>query len=579
MKTDHEKPDTSGATLSPQAPQQLLHDLRVHQIELELQNEELRRTQMSLDAERARYFDLYDMAPVGYCTLSEQGLILEANLTAATLLGMARSELIKQPFSRFVESLDQDAYYRHRKQLVDTGLTQSRELRMVAQNGNGFWAHLEATIAQNADGAAVHRVVLTNISERVGLDQALRENNLELEHARNMADKANRAKSEFLSNMSHELRSPLNAILGFAQLMESGSPPPTSTQKARIDHILQAGWYLLDLINDILDLALIESGRITLSLEPLSLPAVFADCASMIAPLAEQNRIRVNFVQLNHPCVVHADRTRLTQLLVNLLSNAVKYNRTEGSVEVTVASVAPTRLRIQVRDSGHGLSAEKLTQLFEPFNRLGQEASAIEGTGIGLVVCKRLAELMDGAIGAESSVGVGSVFWIELNQSDTPVIAAAADENNATAQMSLLQCGVLHTLLYVEDNRANRELMEQMLAPRADLSLRCACDGAQGIAMARSQRPDVILLDINLPGISGLEVLRILQQDPATRSIPVLAISANAMPGDIEKGLAAGFLRYLTKPLKAKDLMQTLDLALEVAQESLGGKESGKGCL
>jgi PAS domain S-box-containing protein len=566
MKTDNGKRGNSGEALSVQATQQLLHDLQVHQVELELQNEELRRTQLALDAERARYFDLYDMAPVGYCTLSEQGLILEANLTAANLLGVARSELIKQPFSRFIQDESQDSYYLHRKRLFDTGLTQSCELPMVAQDGSGFWAHLEATIAQNADGVALHRAVLTDISDRIHLDQALQEKNLELEGARAAADKANRAKSEFLSNMSHELRSPLNAILGFAQLMESGSPPPTLTQKARIDHILQAGWYLLELINEILDLALIESGRMALSLEPLSLTDVLSDCASMIGPLAEQNGIQVRFAQLEHPFVVHADRTRLTQLVVNLLSNAIKYNRVGGTVDVTLGLAAPARLRIRVRDSGHGLSAERLAQLFEPFNRLGQENSAIEGTGIGLVVCKRLVEMMGGAIGVESSVGVGSVFWIELNLSDTPVLAVAAEESIAPAQMPLLQGGGLHTLLYVEDNRANLELVAQMLAPRADLHLLCASDGAQGIALARSQHPDVILLDINLPGISGLEVLRILRQDPATRSIPVLAISANAMPGDIEKGLAAGFLRYLTKPFKVKELMQTLDLALEVAR-------------
>lgn len=562
--------------MAPQATQQLLHDLQVHQVELELQNEELRRTQIALDAERARYFDLYDLAPVGYCTLSEQGMILEANLTAATLLGVARSELIARPFSRFILDVCQDTYYLHRKRLFDSGLTQSCELRMVAHDGTGFWAHLEASIAQNADGAALHRVVLTDISDRIRLDQALHENNLELENARKVADKANRAKSEFLSSMSHELRSPLNAILGFAQLMESGSPPPTLMQKDRIDHILQAGWYLLELINEILDLALVESGNLSLSLETLSLADVLSDCTSMIQPLAEQNGIQVSIAQFDRPCFVHADRTRLTQLVLNLLSNAVKYNRVGGTVEVTFDSVASGRLRISVRDSGKGLSAEKLAQLFEPFNRLGQEASAIEGTGIGLVVCKRLIEMMDGAIGVESTVGTGSVFWIELNLSATTSLTTVVDEPMALQAMPLLHGSRLHTLLYVEDNPANLTLVEQLLARRADLILLSAMDGAQGVALARSQQPDVILLDINLPGLSGLEVLRILREDPATRTIPVLAISANAMPGDIEKGLAAGFLRYLTKPIKVKELMQALNLALEVAQAPLAGQKSGE---
>jgi PAS domain S-box-containing protein len=569
MKTDHRKPGDSGVALAPQATQQLLHDLQVHQIELELQNEELRRTQMALEAEHARYFDLYDMAPVGYCTLSEQGLILEANLTAATLLGVARSELIKQPFSRFVQSVDQDAYYRHRKQLLDTGLTKSCELSMMAQHGRGFWGHLEATIAQNADGAALHRVVLTDISDRIRLDQALRENNLELERARNIADKANRAKSDFLSSMSHELRSPLNAILGFAQLMESGSPPPTSTQKARIDHILKAGWYLLDLINEILDLALIESGKPSLVLEALSLADVFADCANMIQPLSEQSGIRVDFAEFQQPCFVRADRTRLTQLIMNLLSNAVKYNRVAGAVAVTLGTPAPDRVRISVRDSGYGISEQRLAHLFEPFNRLGQEAGAIDGTGIGLVVCKRLVEMMDGAIGVESTVDTGSVFWIDLNLSLAPSRAATSDAAAVSPARPRTDGNSWRTLLYIEDNKTNLELVRQLLSSRTDLKFLSAADGDQGIELARSQLPDVILMDINLPGISGLEVLRILREDRSTRNIPVLALSASAMPQDIENGLAAGFLRYLTKPIKVKDLMQALDLALELAKAPL----------
>jgi PAS domain S-box-containing protein len=222
---DSSQAPVSAASLPPQSTEQLLHDLRVHQIELELQNKELRNTKCELDAERARYFDLYDLAPVGYCTLSAQGLLLETNLTAATLLGLARGELIRRPFSRFVLKADQDIYYLYHRQLLASGQTQSCELRMLTHAGTSFWAHLEATIARNADGAAVYRLIVTDISERKRLDRTLHERNIELDSARQAADKANRAKSDFLSSMSHELRSPLNSILGFAQLLESGSPP------------------------------------------------------------------------------------------------------------------------------------------------------------------------------------------------------------------------------------------------------------------------------------------------------------------------------------------------------------------
>jgi PAS domain S-box-containing protein len=550
-----------GMPLSPHATQQLLHDLQTHQIELELQNEELHRTQVALDAERARYFDLYDLAPVGYCTVSEAGLILEANLTAATLLGVSRVNLIKKAFSRFIANTDQDVYYLHRKKLFDCGQTQSCELRMVKPDGTSFWAHLEASSAQIAGGARLHRVVLANISDRKNMDQALQEKNLELESARHMADKANRAKSEFLSSMSHELRSPLNSILGFAQLLESGSPEPTLGQKGKINHILQAGWYLLELINEILDLSMVESGKLSLSMESLPLADVLRDCQNMIRPLADQNGIQLSFAPVESHCFVHADQTRLTQLMVNLLSNAVKYNRPGGTVEVTFRPVEGRRLRICVRDSGKGLSADDLANLFQPFNRLGQEATSIEGTGIGLVVCKRLVGMMQGSIGVESTLGVGSMFWIELNLAAAAQLPTVADEVLAP-QVPHRPAGEPRTVLYIEDDLANRELVEELVARRPDLHLLSAQDGVQGIALARSTQPDVILTDIHLRGISGFEVRRILLEDPLTKHIPMLAISANAMPGDIEEGLAAGFFSYLTKPFKVGALMQALDLAI-----------------
>src|SRR5450830_399554 len=457
------------------------------------------------------------------------------------------------------------------------GIEDIYELTYIRKDGSRFGAVVSVTALRDAQNTIIGYLLIGTDNtarqrveaERAVLDQALRDKNVELESARQAADKANLAKSEFLSSMSHELRSPLNAILGFAQLMESGVPPPTATQKASIDQILHGGWYLLELINEILDLALIESGRLSLSMEPIALPDVLLDCQAMIEPQAQKSDIRISFPQFNAPCFVNADRTRVKQVIVNLMSNAIKYNRVGGAVEVTCKKVAAQRLRISVRDSGEGLSAEKLTQLFQPFNRLGQEVGAEEGTGIGLVVSKRLVELMGGEIGAQSIVGTGSVFWFELNLVAAPQFAANTDAPLVLAQPQIESGAPQRTLLYVEDNRANMELVKQLIARRPDMRLLSARDGMQGITLARIHLPKVILMDINLPGISGLQALKILREDPATRHIPVLAISANAMPRDIEKGLQAGFLRYLTKPIKVNEFMEVLDMALEVAQAGL----------
>ena len=352
--------------------------------------------------------------------------------------------------------------------------------------------------------------------------------------------------------------------------MESGSPLPTPDQKANIDQILQAGWYLLELINEILDLSLIESGKLSLSLEPMSLSEVLLDCQAMIEPQGQKRGIKLTFPQFDIPYFVRVDRTRVKQVLINLLSNAIKYNRAGGTVEVTCSASAAKRIRISVRDTGEGLSPEKLAQLFRPFNRLGQEVSDEEGTGIGLVVSKRLVELMGGVIGVESTVGKGSVFWIELNLTAEPQPAAGAAEPRAVAQAQVQHSAPLRTLLYVEDNPANLKLVEQLIARRPDMRLLSVADGNLGIELARDNQPDVILMDINLPGISGIQALKILREDPVTAHIPVLAISANAMPHDIKNGLEAGFFRYLTKPIKVNEFMDALNVALEYADKEGG---------
>src|SRR5579872_1130966 len=273
----------------------------------------------------------------------------------------------------------------------------------------------------------------------------------------------------------------------------------------------------------------------------------------------------MTFPLFDVPCFVDVDRTRVKQVLINLLSNAIKYNQPNGTVAVDCTMRTPDRIRISVRDTGAGLPPDMLQQLFQPFNRLGQETGTEEGTGIGLVMSKRLVEMMGGLIGVESTVGSGSVFWFELNSAVEPRLAI----DHSTTEIVPAQVrhdAPLRTLLYVEDNPANLMLVEQLIARRPDMRLLSARDGIRGVEIARDSHPDVILMDINLPGISGIMALRILAEDPTTAHIPVVALSANAMPRDIEKGLEAGFFRYLTKPIKVNEFMETLDVALKFAK-------------
>jgi CheY-like chemotaxis protein len=413
--------------------------------------------------------------------------------------------------------------------------------------------------------------MLIDITERKRLDQVLLENNIELKKSKNLAEKANRAKSDFLSNMSHELRTPLSAILGFAQLLEASNPPPTVNQKRSVDQILQAGWYLLDLINEILDLTLIESGRLPVSMETVSLSELIGECETMIEPQANNRSISLHFPTFESPIVVKADITRLKQALINLLSNAIKYNRHRGSVTVTCDECAPNRMRISVEDTGEGLAPDKLSQLFQPFNRLGKENSSEEGTGIGLVMTKRLVKLMGGNIHVKSIVGKGTTFSIDLDMASAEDIKNDSENPvNVIAMPLQAKSGApKRTLLYIEDNPANLALIEDLIATRTNIVLLSARDGYSGIEIARVAQPDLILMDINLPGISGTEALQILAKDPVTNHIPVIALSANAIPRDIEKGLHAGFHRYLTKPIKINEFMAALDSAFEITRQKI----------
>ena len=490
--------------------------------------------------------------------LDPDGRVVSWNAGAQRIIGYSAEEIVDEHLSRFY--LDADVESGKPQRDLDVATAEGRcqaEGWRTRKDGSRFWANVVTTAIRDQAGTLRGFAKLTrDLTER-------RQVEADLTNAKAAAETANLAKSDFLSGMSHELRTPLNAILGFGQLMESDSPPPSPAQKASIEQILHAGWYLLDLINEILDLALIESGKLSLSPEPMSLRDVMLECTTMIEPQATKRGIHMTFPEFDSPYFIDADRTRVKQILINLFSNAIKYNKEGGTVVVGCTASSRDRIRVTVTDSGAGLPPDKLVQLFQPFNRLGQQAN-IEGTGIGLVVTKRLVELMGGAIGVKSTVGTGSVFWFELVSTAAPGLP---DEVQAPKSLERGSPGdeLLRTVLYVEDNPANLQLVEQLIARRPGMRLLAAADADTGVEIARTRQPDVILMDINLPGISGIEALAILRRDPTTASIPVVALSANAIPRDIEKGLEAGFCRYLTKPIKVHEFMDALDEAFALA--------------
>ncbi len=501
-------------------------------------------------------------------TTDPQGIITDVNKQMEALTGCTRDELIGAPFKNYFT--DPDRAEAGIKLVLSDKKVTDYELTARARDGKETVVSYNASTFYDRDRRLQGVFAAArDVTEQKRVDQILQEKNLELEGARTAAEKANLAKSDFLSSMSHELRSPLNAILGFAQLMESDIPPPQPSQKESITQILTAGWHLLTLINEILDLAKVESGQMPLSREPVSLAEVLRECQGMIDPQAQQRGIKMIFPRLDTPNFVNADRTRLKQVLINLLSNAIKYNVKDGTVEVECAETVPGHMRVSVRDTGAGLYPEQLARLFQPFNRLGQEGGGEEGTGIGLVVAKRLVELMGGTIGVQSTLGTGSVFWFDLITAAEPGLLNDTRETEAIVPATAQHTTRLRTLLYVEDNPANMKLVEQIIARRPDICLLTAINGKLGLQLARDNRPEVILLDINLPGMSGFEVLQILRSDPATAHIPVIAVSANAMQRDIDRGMKAGFFRYITKPIKVGEFMEALKVGLELAATHL----------
>lgn len=532
-----------------------------------------KRTEDTLRESERHLRAVIDALPVAIITTDADGVLTHFNQAAVEFCGRA-PQLGHDKWCVSQKLLRPDgAPLSHEACPMAIALREDRQIlgaEAVAErpDGSRVWFTAHPTPLHDASGKLIGGInMMIDVTERKRLDKVLLENNIELKKAKNQADKANLAKSDFLSNMSHELRTPLSAILGFAQLLASSKTPPTPAQKRSIDQILQAGWYLLELINEILDLTLIESGKLSFSIEQVSLSSLLTECHAIIEPQAIKRNITLSFPTPEKSVWVKADHTRLKQVLINLLSNAVKYNRVSGNVNVTFNEEKPGRIKLYVQDTGEGLTEEKIAQLFQPFNRLGKENSAVEGTGIGLVMTKRLVELMGGEIEVQSKVGEGTVFSIELDlYLHTPVIEH--DSNHMDSELKHARnITDHHTILYIEDNRANLMLVEDIIESRTDLTLFSARDGYTGIEIARSKLPDLILMDINLPGINGTDALKILAKDPLTSHIPVIALSANAIPRDIEKGLAAGFFRYLTKPIKIHEFIDTLDQALHLDTE------------
>jgi PAS domain S-box-containing protein len=436
-----------------------------------------------------------------------------------------------------------------------------REARWRHKDGSYRWFAVALRVAHDERGRPTHSLGhALDITERKSAEEAMLQ-------ARAEAVRANQAKSEFLSRMSHELRTPLNAILGFAQLLQMGALD--REQHDNVEHILRGGRHLLSLINEILDLTRLESGRLlAMSPEPVVVGEVVQECLDLIAPMATEKQIEFQAGEaVAATQAVLADRQRFKQVILNLLSNAVKYNRSGGSVVVTVAEAATGRVQISVTDTGPGISEDERSRLFRPFERLQAEQMRVEGTGLGLALSKRLVEAMGGTIGVESTVGVGSTFWVQLTAaerldvpepSEVPAEAAAA--------------GPTRTVLYIEDNLANVRLLERILARRPSIRLLTAMQGRLGLELIREHRPDVIFLDIDLSDLPGDEVLRILQQDARTSWTPVVIISGNTNPRAHTRLLAAGASAFLTKPLDAAKLLRLLDELLPAEERPSEGE-------
>jgi PAS domain S-box-containing protein len=573
-------PAIATETLSPEETRQLLHELRVHQIELEMQNEELRRTQHELEGSRTRYFELYDLAPVGYLTISENGLIREANLAAATMFDMARGALVNQPISRVILNEDQDIYYLNRKQLLKTGEPQACELRLEKRDGTAFWAHLTASVEQDpstgsgqaADDTPLFRVVLKDISKRKRAEEALRDTNRQLKEqsalAQEMAAKAeeaNAAKSQFLANMSHELRTPMTGVLGMLDIVLLGSLE--AEQREFIESAHTAARSLVRILNDILDMAKIEAGKFSLEAKPFSVRKCVESTFNILIPAAKSKGLDFVFTVADDvPDTLVGDKLRLNQILTNLAGNAIKFTE-QGKVEICVVAggSAPNGKRevtFTVSDTGIGIPDDKKESLFRVFSQVDESHTrSYGGTGLGLAISKEIVECMGGTIGFESEEGVGSLF------SFTVPMEEAILKNDALSATESLLCETITSqegeriphLLLVEDEPHSRKTLG-LLLKWAKYSLDFAENGLKAVEMWEKGKYDLILMDVQMPLMNGFEATLAIREIERERGghTPIVAMTAHAFKEDEERCLAAGMDYFIAKPIDIEKTIQVI---------------------
>ena len=498
-------------------------------------------------------------------TIDHKNRIIEFNPVAEATFGHRRSDVIGRELSSLIVPPEfREAHLAGISHYLKTGegpvLRKRIEVTGMRAGGERFPMELAVTPIDNL-GQPMFTSYIRDISERKAGEEALRLAIEEAEVARETAETANRAKSEFLSRMSHELRTPMNSILGFAQVLARKVAPE---QRKSVDHILKAGRHLLDLINEVLDIARIEANKMQLSPEPVRVSHIVGETLNLIQPLAAQRGCTiVDDISGLDDYYVLADRQRLTQVLLNIVSNAIKYNNDTGCVTLNCHTVEGNRLRIEIVDTGPGLSPEQMERIFNPFDRLGAEQSGIEGTGLGLALSKGLVEVMGGKMGVLSTIGEGCTFWIELSLVESPQQRLARTREGFLPLPEPILAGKTSTVLYIEDNLANLSLIEEILADRKEITLLSSLQGQMGLDLAWEHRPDVILLDLHLPDISGDEVLERLRRDSRTRTVPVIVISADATASHIKAILENGAQAYLTKPLDVDEFLAKLDELLE----------------
>ena len=521
---------------------------------MEHETETRRRAEAAHRESEERYRIVVEGASEAILTIDEDNLIVYANPAAERIFGHAVSDLIKHHFNMLVAENEGrvDALVFPPPPELLSGKGQ-RAVEIDGRHRDGARIPLEVSFGEYYRGREHAYIgIVRDITERKAVERALKK-------AKEAAEQANTAKSEFLSRMSHELRTPLNAILGFGQLLEMDEL--NEEQREGVEQILKAGRHLLDLINEVLDIARIEAGRLALSLEPTPLGEVVREARELVRPIAGQRMVSLDSGPVDASAAhVLADRQRLKQVMLNLLSNAVKYNREGGSVSVTTETDGG-EVSIHVEDSGFGIPGDKLDALFTPFERLDADRTGIEGTGLGLALSRRLVQAMGGRMLVASEVGTGSTFTVILPVAENPVEdlepgvqvggAGQADIQRETAST--------RTVLYIENNISNLRLIERVLAHRPGVDLLPAMQGHLGLELAREHHPDVILLDLHLPDMHGSEVLAELHEDDRVRDIPVVVISADATPGQIQRLLDAGARDYLTKPLDVQQFLTVLD--------------------